>query len=149
MRAGQAQGLTQELHQQGARIDVTGDGLAVHRHRDGRHRVPPEIGLTPCFSPQPNELAGNWSKIASNLPLFAAWNKFNSEHRVRGTVKSGLPLDRSSRRSPSRRHRGAEFDEEIVGGLLRGAVDQALTELGELAADLRLDVVSQERAAIL
>ncbi len=31
MGAGQPQILAQELHQQGARIDVTGDGFAVHR----------------------------------------------------------------------------------------------------------------------
>ena len=37
MGAGEPQVLAQELHQQGARIDVTGDGLAVHRHRDGGH----------------------------------------------------------------------------------------------------------------
>ena len=37
MRAGEAQVLAQELHQQRARIDVGGDGLAVHRHADGGH----------------------------------------------------------------------------------------------------------------
>src|ERR1700720_1890449 len=42
-----------------------------------------------------------------------------------------------------------EFREELVGELLGGAVDEALAELGELAADLGLDVVGQERAAIL
>ena len=47
------------------------------------------------------------------------------------------------------RHRRGEFHEEIVGGLLGRAVDQALAELGELAADLRLDVVGEQRAAIL
>ena len=32
MRAGEPQVLAQELHQQRARIDVGGGGLAVHRH---------------------------------------------------------------------------------------------------------------------
>src|SRR6266852_5181759 len=44
---------------------------------------------------------------------------------------------------------GREFCEEIVRRLLRRAVDQALAELGELAADLGLDVIGQERAAVL
>src|SRR5262249_28866065 len=46
------------------------------------------------------------------------------------------------------RHRRREFDEEVVGGLLRRAVDQALAELGELAADLRLHVIGEQRAAV-
>jgi hypothetical protein len=29
------------LHQKGARIDVTGDGFAVHRQCDGGHDSPP------------------------------------------------------------------------------------------------------------
>jgi hypothetical protein len=34
--------LTQVLHQKGARIDVTGDGFAVHRQCDGGHGFPPQ-----------------------------------------------------------------------------------------------------------
>ena len=37
MGAGQAQVLAQELHEQRARLDIAGDGLAVHRHADGGH----------------------------------------------------------------------------------------------------------------
>jgi hypothetical protein len=37
MGTGEPQVLAQELHQQGARVDVTGDGFAVHRHCDGGH----------------------------------------------------------------------------------------------------------------
>jgi hypothetical protein len=37
MRAGEAQVLAQELHQQGARVDITGDGFTVHRQGDGGH----------------------------------------------------------------------------------------------------------------
>src|SRR6516225_4709395 len=47
------------------------------------------------------------------------------------------------------RHRSSELDEEVVGGLLRGAVDEALTKLGELAADLRLHVIGEQRTAVL
>src|SRR5215813_998527 len=39
---GEPQVVAQELHQQRARIDVTGDGLAVHRQSDGRHERPPQ-----------------------------------------------------------------------------------------------------------
>src|ERR1700693_6174343 len=46
-------------------------------------------------------------------------------------------------------YRLGEIGEKLVGQFLGGAVDQALTELGELAADLRLDVIGQERAAVL
>ena len=42
MGAGEPQVLAQELHQQGARVDVTGDGFAVHRHSDGGHGFPPK-----------------------------------------------------------------------------------------------------------
>src|SRR5690242_9506552 len=42
-----------------------------------------------------------------------------------------------------------EIGEELVGQLLGRAVDQALAELGQLAADLRLDIVAQKRAAVL
>src|SRR6478752_986931 len=41
MGAGEPQVLTQVLHQKGARIDVTGDGFAVHRQCDGGHGFPP------------------------------------------------------------------------------------------------------------
>src|SRR6185437_5055563 len=46
-------------------------------------------------------------------------------------------------------YRLCEIGEELVGQFLGRAVDQALTELGQLAADLRLDVVAQKRAAVL
>src|SRR5262245_22246848 len=44
---------------------------------------------------------------------------------------------------------GCKFYEEVVRRFLRGAVDQALPQLGKLAADLCLDVVGKQRAAIL
>ena len=37
---------------------------------------------------------------------------------------------------------------KIVGDLLGDAIDQPLAELGELAADLRLDIVGEQRAAV-
>src|ERR1700755_327228 len=46
-------------------------------------------------------------------------------------------------------HRLGEVRKELVGKLLGRAVDQALAELGELAADLRLDIIGQQRTAIL
>src|SRR5262245_39648656 len=42
-----------------------------------------------------------------------------------------------------------KLGEELVGKLARRAIDEPLADLGELAADLGLDVVAQERAAVL
>src|SRR6516164_584921 len=46
-------------------------------------------------------------------------------------------------------YRGGEFFEELVGKLLSRAVDQALTKLRELSADLGLNRVGERGAAIL
>src|SRR5690349_9569430 len=46
-------------------------------------------------------------------------------------------------------NRGGELLEKIVGHLLGGAVDQPLAELRELAANLCVDIVGEQRAAIL
>src|SRR5258705_5548692 len=50
MGAGEPQVLTQVLHQKGARIDVTGDGFAVHRQCDGGHGFLLEIRPKALFS---------------------------------------------------------------------------------------------------
>jgi hypothetical protein len=39
MGAGEAQGLAQELHQEGARFDVAADGFSVHRHAHQGHSL--------------------------------------------------------------------------------------------------------------
>jgi hypothetical protein len=49
----------------------------------------------------------------------------------------------------SGRDGGGKLREEIVGELLCRTLHQALAELGELAADLGLDVVGEQRAAVL
>src|SRR5271167_1462959 len=46
-------------------------------------------------------------------------------------------------------YRLGEIGEKLIGQFLGRTVDQALSELGELAADLRLDIIAQEGAAIL
>src|SRR6267378_5225948 len=46
-------------------------------------------------------------------------------------------------------HRLGEIGKELIGQFLGRTVDQALAELGQLAADLRLDIVGQQGAAIL
>src|SRR5215471_1070536 len=46
-------------------------------------------------------------------------------------------------------YRLGEIRKKFVGELLGGAVDQALAELRQLAADLSLDIIGQQRAAIL
>src|SRR4030095_2393492 len=50
---------------------------------------------------------------------------------------------------PLRPDSGGKIFEEIVGSLLCHAIDEALSELGELAADLRFDVVGQQCTTIL
>jgi hypothetical protein len=42
MGAGEPQMLAQQLHQQGAGVDVGGDGFAIHRQGNGCHGVPPQ-----------------------------------------------------------------------------------------------------------
>src|SRR3954468_23678806 len=66
-----------------------------------------------------------------------------------GGQRSAMERNASERSPSALRDRRGELDEEIVGGLLRRAVDQALTKLRELAADLRLHVIGEKRAAIL
>src|SRR6266436_6156631 len=61
-----------------------------------------------------------------------------------GLAFSGIRLFRESTLD-----RLGEIGEELVGQFLGRAVDQALPELGQLAANLGLDVVAQQRAAIL
>src|SRR6476661_11228503 len=46
-------------------------------------------------------------------------------------------------------YRLGEIGEKFVGQFLGRTVDQALPELRQLAADLRLDVVSQQGAVVL
>src|SRR4051794_31898089 len=46
-------------------------------------------------------------------------------------------------------YRLGEIREKFVGKFLGRTVDQTLPELGELAADLRLHIVSQQSAAVL
>src|SRR5258707_1392236 len=89
MGAGQAQVLAQELHQKGARVEVAGDGLAVHRHRDGGHGVPPRNpGQLPCFSRCPAEQATERGQIARILPCLSCWNKTNSWPHPRGRSRA-------------------------------------------------------------
>jgi len=45
--------------------------------------------------------------------------------------------------------RGCELYEELVGELFSDPVDQSLPELGKFAADLRLDMIDQQRPSIL
>src|SRR4051794_286353 len=63
-------------------------------------------------------------------------------------VKYACRRNPAFRRSASPDRLG-EIGEEIVGDFFRRAIDQPLAELRQLAADLRFDVVAQQRAAIL
>jgi hypothetical protein len=67
---GEPQILAQELHQKRARVDVAGDGLAVHRHRNGRHE-----GSSSDYEPNVR-ISANFGreidKIRSISPFWAA-----------------------------------------------------------------------------
>src|SRR5271165_801601 len=45
MGAGEPQVLAQKLHQQRARVDITGDGFTVHRQGDVGHGLPPQFAV--------------------------------------------------------------------------------------------------------
>ncbi len=73
---------------------------------------------------------------------FRLWNKTTLNLRRR--AGQGW-----ARAAGSALHGGGEALEEIVGELLGRTIDQPLAELRQLAADLRLDVVGEQRAAVL
>src|SRR6266487_5475643 len=109
-----------------------------------------EIRPRASFSHRPGRPPADRGKIGAILPRDAHWNK--SSLNLWRTAGQGRPADAcvGIKSGSSRlRYRRSEFDEEVVGGLLRRAVDQTLPELGELATDLRLHVVGEERAAVL
>src|ERR1700722_18468241 len=76
--------------------------------------------------------------------LIAAW--LGRDQTQTGTARGGRLLKVAKK---SAFHRLGEIREKLVRQFLGRAVDQALPELGELAANLRLDIIGQERAAIL
>src|SRR5262245_65245544 len=89
-------------------------------------------------------------KIGPILPRGVVWNK-STLNPPRAAGQGYWRLRKPPRAQPSARlhHRLRELGEEIVGRLLGRAVDQALSELGVLAADLRLHVIGQKCAAVL
>src|SRR6266487_4025138 len=84
----------------------------------------------------------DWNKSTLNLRRTAGQG-----YRAATLPVAGIVIPAAS--SPRLRHRRGELHEKIVGGLLRRAVDETLPELGELAADLRLHVIGEKRAAVV
>src|SRR3569833_1760300 len=89
----------------------------------------------------------------SSIPNHGVAPQHSQQTRLKPTygpsrrrATSPRPVTRSARSSL---HCLGEVREKFVRELLGGTVDQALAELGELAADLGLDIVGQQRAAIL
>src|SRR6516225_999694 len=135
MGAGEPQVLAQELHQQRARIHITGDGFTVHRQGDGGHGYPPwNCGRTSCFPGR--------GSIPATDPVKSA----RSCGSAREQVNPEMALFVSS---AAGRDCGRELHEEIVRCFLCRTVDQALSELRQLAADLCLDVIGKKRATVL
>src|SRR6185312_7210232 len=108
-------------------------------------------GPKALFSRHPLRAAVARTRNRADFVPDAPWNWFKSgPPPPAGSRDSEFKSRRNAARHAStRRNRGGEILEKVVGDLLGGAVDQALAELGELAADLRLDVVGEQRAAVL
>src|ERR1700680_4589512 len=70
----------------------------------------------------------------------------NPEHAC-GQASSAAGPGRRRAGGALLRHRTGEVFEELIGHLLGGAIDEALPQLRELAADLRIDMVGKLRAA--
>jgi hypothetical protein len=69
MRAGKPEVFAQELHQQSARFDIAGDGLAVHRHGYRWHNRPPKFGAkSPLFASSARSGGGLGSKYSRFRP---------------------------------------------------------------------------------
>ena len=103
-------------------------------------------GRTACFRTGLATRHANRHETERFSPISRLWNKSNLNRGARQGQGLG-PRRRACGRQVL--HRCGEFREEIVGHFLGRAVDQPLAELGELAADLRLDIIGQQRAAIL
>src|SRR6476620_11373684 len=95
---------------------------------------------------EPENLKSRYcGRVAAGVRLiFLRSARENSASSASAGIASGFRL------APlSALHRLGKIGEELVGQFLGRAIDQALAELGELAADLRLDIVAKQRAAIL
>src|SRR3954465_7454690 len=80
MRAGEAQVLAQELHQQSTLFDVAGNGFTVHGHGHGRHDLPPKnSGLKALFSPSPLRATAPKARIRADFGPNTLWNMNKSE----------------------------------------------------------------------
>src|SRR5262249_38991952 len=139
-----------ESHQKRAWIDVTGDGFAVHRQCDGGHGSPPRNSTKGLVFAPAGGTGGGSGQDRGDLAPGCALEQVDSEPAAhRRSRAPGAARAATQSLSSRLRHGRSEFDEEVVGGLLRRAVDQTLAELGELAADLRLHVIGEKRAAVL
>src|ERR1035437_4456170 len=103
------------------------------------------------FSLRPPGAAAARVRNVADFGPNAPWNGNNSEPPARAGSRDSAAGNRSNRgdRCATCRDIGGKILEKVVGDLLGRTVDQALAELGELAADLRLDIVGEQGAAVL
>src|SRR5476651_2497141 len=90
-------------------------------------------------------------QIRADFDPNAPWNRNKSEPRAppgSSDSKGGF-CSNDGDGSSARCNHGGKILEKIVGNLLGRPVYKALAELGELAADLGLDIVGEQRAAVL
>src|SRR5215467_2343763 len=152
MGPGQPQIFAEKLHQQSAGFDITGDGFSVDRHGHGWHELTPNLGPKALFfADVPSDGGGSPAKSGRFSPDFHFGTRItlNPDYGPgQGIQKAKNAWSPGDTNSGARNSRG-EFLKEIIGNLLGGAIDQALAKLSELAADLRLDVVREQSAAVL
>ena len=83
--------LAQELHQQGAGIDVPGDGFAVHRHCDGGHAFLLKLGPKGLILAPTGRTDGGSERIRGDFAPGRGLEQVNSEPR--GQERSRVLLD--------------------------------------------------------
>src|SRR5581483_3139870 len=81
--------------------------------------------------------------------LFFAYFRFLNKSKLKPARRPGQGRISRASAAGALFYRRGKLGKEVVGELLGGAIDQPLTELRELAANLRLDIVGQQRAAVL
>src|SRR5262249_2761064 len=96
------------------------------------------------FWGSPGALTISKGEIGAFLPDFEGLDKASVIPRT-----DQVKADRRRVDLRGRRHRRRKLLEKVVRHLLGSAGDQPLAELGELAADLRLDIAGEQRAAVL
>src|SRR6267143_6364266 len=154
MGAGQPKIFAQKLHQQGAGVDIGVDGIAVHDQGNLGHSALSSSVLLHCtaaqsLKPFQSHNMGHPSNEQPHLGHSPTWLGATWPRAWPATWPETWPGTWPGTWPRLALHRLGEIRKKLIGQFLGRTVDQPLPELGELAADLRLDVIGQQRTAIL